>query len=77
VTEWSPVAAGESHAQVLRRDDGALVAKRTPPSGVADRWEERLRIEWLAGTGIPGPTVVDRSTTPDGGANLVMTAVPR
>jgi streptomycin 3"-kinase len=61
---------------VLRRDDGELVAKCTPPSGLADLREERRRIEWLTGTGIPGPTVVDWSSTPGGGASLVMTAVP-
>lgn len=67
---------GESDAQVFRRVDGALVAKRVAPSGVDDLHEERRRIEWLAGTGIPGPSVVDWSTTAEGGAELVMTAVP-
>jgi streptomycin 3"-kinase len=69
------VATGESRAQVFRRDDGALVAKRVAPDGVDDLYDERRRIEWLAGTGIPGPSVVDWSTTEDG-ACLVMTAVP-
>jgi streptomycin 3"-kinase len=76
VAEWIPVSMGESDAQVFRRVDGALVAKRVAPSGVDDLHEERRRIEWLAGTGIPGPSVVDWSTTADGGAELVMTAVP-
>jgi streptomycin 3"-kinase len=76
VPEWIPVSTGESGAEVFRRDDGELFAKRVAPDGVDDLLAERMRIEWLAGTGIPGPSVVDWSTTPDGGAGLVMTAVP-
>jgi streptomycin 3"-kinase len=76
VAEWSSVSMGESGAQVFRRVDGALVAKCVTPSGVDDLHEERRRIEWLAGTGIPGPSLVDWSTTSEGGAELVMTAVP-
>jgi streptomycin 3"-kinase len=72
---WNPVSTGESGARLFRRDDGALVAKCVAPSGVDDLREERRRIEWLAGTGIPGPSVVDWSAS-DGGARLVMTAVP-
>ncbi|GAA5124154.1 hypothetical protein GCM10023320_36940 [Pseudonocardia adelaidensis] len=60
--EWNPVGTGESGAQVFRRDDGALVAKCVALSGVDGLREERRRIEWLAGTGIPGPSVVDWST---------------
>jgi streptomycin 3"-kinase len=75
VLEWSRIATGESRAQVFRRADGALIAKQVPPDGVADLLDERRRIEWLAGTGIPGPSVVDWSTSDDG-ARLVMTAVP-
>jgi streptomycin 3"-kinase len=76
VLGWSPVSTGESSAQVFRRDDGALVAKCVGPDGVQDLLEERRRIEWLAGTGVPGPSVVDWSITAQGGAELVMTAVP-
>lgn len=72
--EWNPVPTGESRAQVFRSDDGALVAKHVDPSGVDDLRAERLRIAWLAGTGIPGPSVVDWSTS-EAGAGLVMTAV--
>jgi streptomycin 3"-kinase len=75
VPEWIPVSTGESRADVYRRDDGALVAKRVDPSGTEDLLAERRRIEWLAGTGIPGPSVVDWSMS-DNGARLVMTAVP-
>jgi streptomycin 3"-kinase len=74
VSVWNPVSTGESNAQVFRRDDGALVAKCVAPDGVDDLHEERRRIEWLAGTGIPGPSVVDWSTS-ERGACLVMTAV--
>lgn len=73
--EWIPVSTGESRAQVFRRDDGTLIAKQVAPDGVGDLLAERRRIEWLAGTGIPGPSVVDWSTSDDG-ATLVMTAVP-
>jgi streptomycin 3"-kinase len=75
VPEWIPVSTGESRADVFRRDDGALISKRVGPSGVADLLAERRRIEWLTGTGVPGPSVVDWSTSDDG-ARLVMTAVP-
>jgi streptomycin 3"-kinase len=75
VPEWIPITTGESRAQVFRRDDETLIAKHVAPDGVADLLAERRRIEWLAGTGIPGPAVVDWSTS-DGGARLVMTAVP-
>lgn len=74
--EWNPVPTGESRAQVLRSDDGALVAKVVARPDVGDLREERRRIEWLAGTGIPGPSVAEWSETPEGGARLVMTAVP-
>jgi streptomycin 3"-kinase len=60
---------------VLWSDDGVLVAKCVPPNGVDELRDERRRIEWLVGNGIPGPSVVDRSTSEDG-ACLVMTAVP-
>jgi streptomycin 3"-kinase len=75
VPEWNPIATGESRAQVFRRDDGALIAKHVASDGINDLLEERLRIEWLARTGIPGPSVVDWSTS-DAGARLVMTTVP-
>lgn len=72
---WSPVTTGESRAQVFRRNDGALVAKCVAPDGTADLRDERRRIDWLAGTEIPGSSVVDW-TSSDRGACLVMTAVP-
>jgi streptomycin 3"-kinase len=75
VPEWIRVSTAESAAEVFRRDDGALVAKCVAADDVDDLNEERRRIEWLAGTGIPGPSVVDWSTSGDG-ARLVMTAVP-
>jgi streptomycin 3"-kinase len=75
VPEWIPIATGESRAQVFRRGDGALIAKCVAPDGADELLDERRRIDWLAGTGIPGPSVVDWSTS-DGGARLVMTVVP-
>ncbi len=61
---WTPISSGESGARVYRR--GERIAK---VGGDLDG--ERRRIEWLAGTGVPGPRVLDFD-----GEVLVMTAVP-
>src|SRR5690606_40374353 len=54
----------ESQARVW--GTGELVAKRAGPDDVAELPAERLRIEWLSGAGVPGPSVVDRAATDDG-----------
>lgn len=72
---WGPVAAGESRAAVFRRDDGGVFAKCVAPDDVDDLRGERDRIRWLTGTGVPGPSVADWTTT-ERGACLVLTAVP-
>lgn len=72
---WTPVGGGASRATVFRRDDGAAFAKCVPPDGVDELRGERDRIQWLAGTGVQGPSVRDWAAT-ERGACLVTTAVP-
>ena len=70
---WERVTIGESGAEVFRRGD--VFAKRCGADGVQDLRDERDRVEWLAGTAIPGATVVDWTESADG-AWLMTTAVP-
>ena len=70
---WTPVEVGESDTSVYRRGD--VFAKCCAPAGIADLAAERDRVEWLAGTGLPGASVVDWSESSDG-ACLKTTAVP-
>lgn len=70
---WERVTIGESGAEVFRRGD--VFAKRCGANGVQDLRDERDRVEWLAGTAIPGATVVDWTESADG-AWLMTTAVP-
>jgi streptomycin 3"-kinase len=67
------VTVGESDTEVFRR--GSVFAKCCGPAGVQELRAERDRVEWLAGTAIPGATVVDwvESTA---GAALLTSAVP-
>lgn len=71
--DWERVTIGESGADVFRRGD--VFAKYCRADGVPDLRDERDRIEWLAGTAIPGATVVDWVESADG-ACLTTTAVP-
>jgi streptomycin 3"-kinase len=71
--DWEPVTIGESDADVYRR--GSVFAKCCGASGVRALRDERDRVEWLAGTHLPGATVVDWVESA-GGACLVTTAVP-
>lgn len=71
--DWTAVEIGESDTTVYRRGD--LFAKCCGPHGVAELAAERDRIEWLAGTALPGATVADWSESA-AGACLVTTAVP-
>ena len=71
---WTPVDGGESGASVLHdanRSRYAKIVHRTHADALA---AERDRIEWLSGTGIPGPRVIDWRTT-EHGAALVTSAV--
>jgi streptomycin 3"-kinase len=70
---WEPVTVGESDTSVYRRGD--VFAKCCAVSGIGDLRDERDRVEWLAGTGLPGATVTDWTESSDG-ACLVTTAVP-
>ncbi|MFI6827909.1 phosphotransferase [Kribbella sp. NPDC050241] len=70
---WERVTIGESGADVFRRGD--VFAKRCGADGVRALRDERDRVEWLAGTAIPGATVVDWVESADS-ACLMTTAVP-
>ncbi|MFD3523679.1 APH(3'') family aminoglycoside O-phosphotransferase [Streptomyces sp. NPDC058653] len=74
---WEPVTDGESEASVFRSGDGsrkALYAKCVPAASTSSLEEERDRVEWLGGQGIPGPRVLDWLVTQDA-ACLVTSAV--
>lgn len=71
--DWELVTVGESDTSVFRR--GSLFAKCCGVSGVRALRDERDRVEWLAGTHLPGATVADWMESGDG-ACLVTTAVP-
>jgi streptomycin 3"-kinase len=70
---WEPVTVGESDTKVFRR--GSVYAKHCGPAGVEELAAERDRVEWLAGTSIPGATFVDWWEGTDGAA-LLTSAVP-
>jgi streptomycin 3"-kinase len=70
---WEPVTIGESATSVFRRGD--VFAKCCAVDGLSELRDERDRAEWLAGTGLPGATVVDWVESAEGGC-LVTTAVP-
>lgn len=69
---WEQVTGGESGAEVLRR--GEVFAKCSGVSGVAELAAERDRVEWLAGTSVPGARVLDWIEWA-GGAALLTSAV--
>lgn len=70
---WEAVTGGESDTSVFRR--GEVFAKCCGVGGVPELRDERDRVKWLAGTGLPGATVVDWDESADG-ACLMTTAVP-
>lgn len=70
---WEPVSGGESATDVFRR--GAVYAKCCGPAGVEELRAERDRVEWLAGTSMPGARVLDWVESDDGAA-LLTSAVP-
>jgi streptomycin 3"-kinase len=71
--DWQPVTVGESDTSVYRRGD--VFAKCCALDGVPELAGERDRVEWLAGTSLPGATVLDWLELPHG-ACLMTTAVP-
>lgn len=70
---WEPVTGGESDTSVYRQGD--VFAKCCAMSDVPDLRDERDRVDWLAGTRLPGATVVDWLES-SSGACLMTTAVP-
>jgi streptomycin 3"-kinase len=70
---WEPVTGGESDTSVYRQGD--VFAKCCALPGVPELRDERDRVDWLAGTGLPGATVVDWLES-SSGACLMTTAVP-
>lgn len=70
---WEPVLAGESDTDVFRR--GPVYAKVSAAAGIPELAAERDRVEWLAGTAIPGAVVVDWIES-EAGAALLISAVP-
>lgn len=75
MTDWHPVASGESGAGVFRSADGARYAKVVDPGTVADLAAERDRLAWARDHGVPSPAVIDWGSTEDGGAVLITGAV--
>lgn len=71
---WTPATAGESGAIVLRHASEERFAKVASVADASTLEAERDRIEWLSGTGIPGPRVLDWRTT-EHGACLITSAV--
>lgn len=71
---WTPVTTGESGAIVLRHVSEERFAKVVSVVDASTLEDERDRVEWLAGTGITGPRVLDWRTT-EHGAALVTSAV--
>jgi streptomycin 3"-kinase len=69
---WEPVTVGESDASVYRQGD--VFAKCCGLPGVPDLRDERDRADWLAGTELPGATVVDWLES-SSGACLMTSAV--
>ncbi|MEV0776774.1 APH(3'') family aminoglycoside O-phosphotransferase [Streptomyces sp. NPDC050433] len=62
---WEPVTDGESGASVFRSADGSRYAKCVPADAVTSLEEERERVDWLSGQGVPGPRVLDWRVSPD------------
>ncbi|MCO1578887.1 APH(3'') family aminoglycoside O-phosphotransferase [Crossiella sp. SN42] len=75
ITVWASITSGESGAVVKRSPDGQRYAKHVTAGQQDSLAQERDRVDWLSGTGIPGPRVLDW-TSDDNGACLVTSAVP-
>ncbi|MFY1659180.1 APH(3'') family aminoglycoside O-phosphotransferase [Micromonospora sp. WMMD1274] len=71
---WTAVADGESGAIVLRHMLEDRFAKVVSVADATRLEGERDRIEWLAGTGIPGPRLLDWRAT-EHGVCLITSAV--
>ncbi len=73
--EWKPVTSGQSGASVFRSADGSRYAKCVTGEQRVLLEEERDRVDWLSGSGVPGPEVLEWGTDADG-AYLVTSTVP-
>lgn len=71
---WTPVSGGESGAVTLRHASEDRFAKVVPVADAGLLEDERDRIEWLSGTEVPGPSVLEWRTT-EHGACLITSAV--
>lgn len=71
---WQPVTEGESGAEVFRAPGGAEYAKCVPREHVEALEQERDRVAWGSGHGVPGPRVLDW-TADETGACLLTSAV--
>jgi kanamycin kinase/streptomycin 3"-kinase/aminoglycoside 3'-phosphotransferase-2 len=56
---WEQVTTGRSSAEVRRAPDGAAYAKSGSGIVRRDLLAERDRLEWLAGTDLPSPRILD------------------
>ncbi|WP_405802074.1 APH(3'') family aminoglycoside O-phosphotransferase [Streptomyces sp. NBC_01506] len=72
---WEPVTDGESEAGVFRSEDGSRYAKCVPADAATSLEEERDRVDWLSGQGVPGPRVLDWRVTPDAACLVTSTVV--
>ena len=59
LVDWEPVTTGMSGAQVRRSPDGTAYAKTGRGRLREEVVDERDRLEWLAGTGLPAAEVLD------------------
>lgn len=74
--DWDEVELGHTTAEVRRSPDGSSYAKTAYDAPArAELADERDRASWLAGTGLPGPRVLDWVVT-DERSTLVTSAVP-
>ncbi len=74
VSEWVPIARGESDTLVLRHSSGLRFAKVSSAHDGGALEAERDRIEWLHRAGIPGPRVLEWKAS-ESGAVLITSAV--
>ncbi|HEX3929956.1 MAG TPA: APH(3') family aminoglycoside O-phosphotransferase [Nocardioides sp.] len=73
--DWETVSRGHTEAVVRRSPDGLAYAK-TGVGMIRDELaDERDRLEWLAGVGLPAPAVLDWADD-DGSATLTTASLP-
>ena len=75
VADWEQVRTGRSGADVRRSPDGSAYAKSGTGLVREDLVDERVRLEWLAGTDLPAAEVLDWDDDGDT-ATLTLRTVP-